>query len=309
MGVTLDKVIDRLYRDYLYPPDEQPVQTTLATTITISGTTVVLTDNILTQEEEDSIGVGTIFEIGQELFRVTALAVWPTCTVATRGTVGGTAAAIHTAGDRVIIRPKYPRAGVYEAVCDAIEYLNGELFSTVTSDTFTTTESLIEVPATVQAILGFMYRAYDSASSTTRYVPGAVELITGMPTTVSTTGKAIQIHTGAITRTGYYIYKSGFARPTDETYDLTDDAPNFETKWVPLVLLGALIDLLAGADLGARTVEYITDALESEGFPPGTGEAIDRALVRIYEYRLGKAVKLLNRTNPMRVEQNQVVYG
>jgi hypothetical protein len=306
MGVTLDAVIDRLYRDYLYPPDEQPAQTRLNGNHDAAVTTIALTDNVLEPEEEASIGAGTLLECNQELWRVTSVS-WPNVNVI-RG-VAGTTEAAHTSGDTVIVRPKYNRAGVFESVCDAIEDLGTDLFSVVTSATFTTTLALIEVPAAVDKILKCAYRAYDSAVSTTRYIPAAVELLKDQPTAVSSTGQAIQLHGTPTGRTAYYVYRAKFARPADETYDLTDDAPGFETRWIPLILMNALIDLLAGADLGARTVEYLTEALEAEGFPAGSGESIDRALVRIYEYRLGKAVKALNRDHPIRVEQAQVVYG
>lgn len=305
MGVTLDQVIDRLYRDHLTPPDEQLAQTTLDGALTIDTTTVTLTDSVLTQEEEDAIGAGTIIEVDQELFRVTAVA-WPVLTVATRPVLG-TEAATHSDKAPVLIKPKYPRAGVFEAVCDAIENLNGDLFATVTSDTFSTVESLVEVPAVVKDIVELKYRSYEAQTSVTRYVEGGVEFQKRVPADVSATGKCILMHGVPTGRTAWYVYVTDFTRPDDETYDLTDDGPNFETRWIPLILLGALIDILFGSDIPARTTEYITDALEAQGWPVGSGETVDRALVRIYEYRLGQAKKRLNRDFPMRVEQMQVI--
>jgi len=168
----------------------------------------------------------------------------------------------------------------------------------------------MEVPAAVQEVVGVYYKTSQITSSTyTRYVQGAWELLTNMPTTVSSTGKALQLLGITESRTAYYQYKTYFTRPTDETYDLTDDAPNFQTKWIPLVHMNALINLLAGADITARTVEYITEALEAQGFPTGSGESLDQYLVRIFEYRLSRAMKDLNRNWPMKVKQSEVVWG
>jgi hypothetical protein len=298
-GITLSEVIDRFYRDYLYPADEQPatgrLDANIATTV---ATTFTYSTKYWTLEELDSIGAGTIVEIDRELFRVAEIDdVTRTITVS-RGALG-TTAAVHTAGARIVLRPKYPRATVFEMLSDAIEDLNGDLYAIAVSDTFTTVDSLIEVPADVAEILKVMYRTYET--STTRYVDGAFEFLEDVNTDVSTTGKALQLSGVPTSRTAYYVYRTWFTRPDDETYDLTDDAPNFETRWIELILLNALISMMAAADIPARTQEFITEALETQGFPVGAGETLDRALVRIFEYRLQRAKRRLYRDAPMRL--------
>ncbi|MFQ5524594.1 MAG: hypothetical protein ACE5F5_13650, partial [Acidimicrobiia bacterium] len=42
--------------------------------------------------------------------------------------------------------------------------------------------------------------------------------------------------------------------------------------------------LLRGADVTAATVEYVTEALEREGFPPGAGESVSNALLRYQDF-------------------------
>ncbi len=308
MGIALSTVIDRIFRDYLTPPDEQPAQTTLSAAITTAAaTSVALTDNVLSQEEEDSIGAGTILEADRELMRVTSAAAWPTLTVA-RGVLG-TTAATHLINTVVIVRPKYARQGVFDALADTIEGLNTDLYAVVTSAAFSTTDSLIEVPATVDRILSFSYRNSQYDTTTTRYMPGAVQLLEDLPTTISSTGKAIQLHEVPTGRTGFYVYRKGFTRPDAETYDLTTSAPNFADEWIPLLIFGTLIPLLGGADITTRTQEFVTESMQTQGFPVGSGESISRALIRIYEYLLGKAKASLSRKRPMIVEKNQVVWG
>lgn len=304
MGVRLSAIIDRLYRDYLTPPDEQPAQSSLGSAINETASYLLVTDNVLTQEEEDSVGAGTIIEVGRELMRVTSVA-WPRVNMQ-RGVLG-TDPADHAVGAPVIIRPKYPRQAVFDAVADTIEELNADLYAIVTSDTFSTTESLVEVPAGVQQIIGLFYRSTEADTSLTRFVPGGCELLENVPADISDTGKAIMLLGVPTGRTCYYIYKTTFARPEDESYDLTVDAPNFADEWIPLIVIGALVNILAGSDIPARTQEFITEAVETQGYPVGSGESISKALVRIYEYRLQKALRGLYRKVPMRVEHTRVV--
>ncbi|MFH2071693.1 MAG: hypothetical protein ABIJ75_02455 [Actinomycetota bacterium] len=306
MGVTLDAVIDRLYRDHLYPPNQQPAQTTLNGALTNVATAVTLTDNVLTQAEEDAIGAGTLLEVDRELMRVTAVGTWPALTV-TRGALGTTAAA-HDTLKPVIVTPLYPRSSVFDAVCDSIEALNDrDIFTIATSDTFTATDSLTEVPATVIEVLSVHHRIYEASTTTTGYRPGSFEFLKDQPTDVSSTTKAIQLYGIPVGHTTYYVYKTYFTRPTDETYDLTDDAPNMPERFIKLITLGALIDLLAGADLDARSVEYITEALNAQGFPVGSGRDLVRSMVTVYEYRLEQAARRLNRDYPMTVEQMDAI--
>jgi hypothetical protein len=307
MAVTVADIIDRLLRDFLTPPDKQPAQTRLDGAIDNAVTSITLVDDVLTQEEEDAIGRGAILEIGRELFRVTIPDAFPILTVATRGSVLGTSAAAHADGDPVIVAGAsqgfVPRQAVFEAVADAIVDLYPDLFAVVTANHNSQT-SLIEVLATVEEIVRYRYRSTDADSSVTRYVEGAVELQEDHHTDVASSGKAIQLIGVPTGRTGYLTSKSSFSRPADETYDL--DTNSIDTSWHRLIVFDALVTLFAAADLTAEQQTYLTDAVQAQGFPVGSGESIDRSLIRVYEYLLTRAKKRLNQQYPMKVERSQV---
>ncbi len=61
---TIADVIERVYRDYLLPPDEQPSRFTVNTGgIDDSSTTLPVDLAMLSPEEQDLVGVGTLIEV------------------------------------------------------------------------------------------------------------------------------------------------------------------------------------------------------------------------------------------------------
>ena len=75
---TFGQLIDRTYREYLRPVEEQEPLTQVANTDSITGgtgltsaaTSITYQAGLLTPEEEELIGAGSVIEIGQELIMV-----------------------------------------------------------------------------------------------------------------------------------------------------------------------------------------------------------------------------------------------
>ena len=62
--MTIAAVIERVYRDYLLPPDEQPARFAVDTGgITAVATTLPVDAAMLSPEETDLIGAGTLIEV------------------------------------------------------------------------------------------------------------------------------------------------------------------------------------------------------------------------------------------------------
>lgn len=302
MGTTLSEVIDRVYRDWLWPPNEQPTYGRLASSIDNSQTTLAYSDGYFSVEELAAIRGGSLIEVDRELLRVQRIDENSfEFTVDTRGGIYDTDAATHTAGAKIILDPNPPRQAVFEVLCDAIEDLNDDLFPVATIEK-TSDLAYIEVPAACVKPLHYRYRTSEVGSSDLRYTEGRFEYMEDF--TPSSTTKAIQLHGVPEGRTGYLTYAYNFERPTVETYDF--EAKGFETEWIRFAVLGAVIQLAMRWDLPTRTQEFITEGLAMQGFPVGSGESIDRALIRVYEYGLQRAKKRLNRRWPMRVEMNKV---
>lgn len=299
---TVAEVIDRLYRDYLTPPDEQPAQTRLSAALTNVATSLTYDEDMLAVEELAAVGAGTLIEIGQELLRVTNVDEYTTTWSVQRGVLGTTAAA-HSQYDTIVISPKYTRRTVFDALADAIEDLNTNLFA-VAVEEITTSDSYIEMPATTRQVIKVMYRTVESDTTINRYVEGGFEFLDNFDP--ATYDKAIQLYGVPTGRTAYVTYKTDLVRPTDETDDMGTDL-GLEDEWERLVIFDTLVHLFAGADIPARTVEYITEALEVQGFPVGAGNDIQTTLLRTFEYLLARQVKRLNARYPVRVVMNKAV--
>lgn len=300
---TIGELIDRTFRDYLTPPDEQPAQAPLETTINNSTTTVTLKDGYLEQAELDAIGVGTLFEIGSELFRTVNFDEGTlTLTTATRGTVLGTSAAAHTADDPVILRPKPPRITVFDAMADTIVDLWPSLGQIKTAQ-YDTSDGYISVASDVKQVIDYRYASTNVTSAVTRYLKARVELLE-YPFTPATNDIAIQILDSVpLGYTGYLRYLADFTRPTAESDDFTSDC-GCEDRWQLLTIFGALARITGIIDLPARTQEFITESMESQGYPVGSGENLNRALIRVHEYLLEKARRAFWQKVPGVIETN-----
>ncbi|MGV2385032.1 MAG UNVERIFIED_CONTAM: hypothetical protein LOD86_07155, partial [Thermobifida fusca] len=71
---TVGDIIDRIYRDYLLPPDEQPTRFTINGSGMDASTKHMPVDvSMLSPEEMDLLGPGAVIEAGSELLLVEAV--------------------------------------------------------------------------------------------------------------------------------------------------------------------------------------------------------------------------------------------
>lgn len=302
MALTVGNLIDRLQRDYLYPPTERPLEARVTSTLAAAATTLTLDDGWLPAEAAGSIGPGTIIEAGSELIRVRDYN--DTTRVFTNLERGafGTTDVEHTGPFFVTFNPPYTRLRCFDAIADSIVALWPWLFG-VTSQEITTQAGYIEVPADVEEVIEVRYRdsVYTDDTLTT-WPEGAFEFIRRAPFT-DTTGKAIVLYGVPTARTAYVTYRHRFSRPTAESHDITATGNDMEEAWADVILLGALLRVLGTTSIvGSRIQSSITDALESQGFPPAEGERLDRHLVRVYEYLLQTHAARLKITDPGGIE-------
>jgi len=299
MTTTVANIIDELKRDYLFKPHEQPVVVPLLTTIDDSETGIVYKPNFMSAIEEDSLGNGALIEIGSELMRVSNIDSTTRALVVQRGVLG-TTAILHTSGDIITVKPELTRKAIFEAVADSVVNLGPRLYPIITA-AYPSADSYIEVDAGVDDIIHYRYKTSEAVTSVTTYLEGAVELLKNF--TPSSTTVAIQTQNIPSGRTGYLTYKGKFTRPSDETYDL--DTNLIKPEWFLLIRMGALIRIMAIQDLSARNNEFISDALQVQGFPVGSGESVDLALARIYQYLIREAEAWLTKDTPMMVLMNR----
>ena len=283
---TLAQLIDRTYREYLRPVEEQEPLSQLASGIDNSASTTSITyvENLWTPEEEDLIGSGSILEIGQELMMVEDINTVTRTITVERARLGSTIDS-HGANADIILKPRYPRMNVANAIGDQIIGLYPALYAVKTTTLTTTSTQYVEVPADTKRIL--KARINNSTSSTTNYADIALELLTDF--TPSSTNAAVQFPTGPTSgKEVYVVYAAQFTRPTAEANDL-NTVSGLDEFHEQIVMVGAVAQMLSELDVDTTTQNFITESLETRGVPLGSGERIRNALLRYYGVLLDRA--------------------
>ena len=305
---TFGQLIDRTYREYLRPVEEQEPLSQVANLdtitsgqcITASGTTLQYKEGLFTPEEEELIGAGSVLEIDSELLMVEDINTVSREITVERGRLGSIAAE-HTEDTDIILKPKYPRLNVANAIGDQVIGLFPALYAIKKTTITTASTQFVEMPAGTQRIL--QAKINNSTSNTTVYSDIPLELLTDFAG--STTEAAVQFPSAPTSgKSVYVVYASKFTRPTAETTDL-NAVSGLEDFHEQIVMVGAVAQLLSELDVDATTQNYITENLEQRGVPVGSGERLRNALLRYYGVLLDRA----RREQRSRFPQGVELYG
>ena len=306
---TFGQLIDRTYREYLRPVEEQEPLTQVANLdsisdgaqgITAAGTTLKYKEGLFTPEEEELIGAGSVLEIDSELLMVEDINTVSREITVERGRLGSTAAE-HAEDTDIILKPKYPRLNVANAIGDQVIGLFPALYAIKKTTITTASTQFVEMPAGTQRIL--QSKINNSTANTTVYSDIPLELLTDFAG--STTDAAVQFPSGPTSgKTVYVVYASKFTRPTAETTNL-NTVSGLEDFHEQIVMVGAVAQLLSELDVDASTQNYITENLEQRGVPVGSGERLRNALLRYYGVLLDRA----RREQRSRFPQGVELYG
>lgn len=296
---TVAQLIDRIYREYLYPPREQGARTTITNNpLAAGGTTVSITLGILSVEEENSLGQGVVVEVDSEIMLSTAYAS-PDITVIREW--AGTVDVQHEQDAELRIAPDYPRLVVFDAVADALEGLYPDLFVVKTAES--TVGNLEVAPANVGDVVGANYFGHGQWRSC------GVKVLKGFPD--SGTERAFMFTGGMAGSRAYVRYKAKPTRITAESDDLADEFEDFfvQTRWEQIVVLDAVASIVGTYDVDAATQEFITESLASQGFPPGQAESVRDALLRLSNFKRNQQKTTLWREYPTRMLRDGFAYG
>lgn len=305
---TFGQLIDRTYREYLRPVEEQEPLSQVANLdtitggqgITATGTTLQYKEGLFTPEEEELIGAGSVLEIDSELVMVEDINTVSREITVERGRLGSIAAQ-HAEDTDIILKPKYPRLNVANAIGDQVIGLFPALYAIKKTTITTASTQFVEMPAGTQRIL--QAKINNSTANTTVYSDIPLELITDFAG--STTDAAVQFPSGPTSgKTVYVVYASKFTRPSAETTDL-NAVSGLEDFHEQIVMVGAVAQLLSELDVDATTQNYITENLEQRGVPVGSGERLRNALLRYYGVLLDRA----RREQRSRFPQGVELYG
>ena len=333
MSTTIGDLVDRVYREYLEPPESVESYSYLTGNISDSATTLNYANDMFSVEEEDALDAGCIIEIGQELMFSTALNTVTNEVTVTRGARGTTAAA-HIAGDLIKIRPEFPRKNVFDAVCDQIENLYPTLFAvetkTITSGigyrVIGTYGSDVDnnnyLVAPIKAIS--QYTDFSSGTDETglKFIGVAVEMI-DLPnpftwtdedgterTKTYTTGPqvvhALQFQGISSGYECYVTFKKKFIAPTAETDTLV--SVGLETEYEPIVMAGVAAQMVAGKDISKLDAKYITDQMSITNAPIGSSNSLRNSLLQYQQLLIQQARKNLRAKYPEPVTLNSINY-
>ena len=298
---TFANLIDRTYREYLRPVDEQEPLSQLASGIDNSASTTSLTyvANLWTPEEEELIGSGSILEIGQELMMVEDINTVSRTITVERARLNSTIAT-HATGADIILKPRYPRMNVANAIGDQIIGLYPALYAVKTTTLTTTSTQYVEAPADCKRIL--KARLNNSTSSVTNYADIALELLTDF--TPSSTNAAVQFPTGPTSgKSVYVVYAAQFTRPTAEANDL-NTVSGLEEFHEQIVMVGAVAQMLSELDVDTPTQNYITESLQAAVYPVGSSTSIRNSLLQYQQILINQARKNLRARYPESVSIN-----
>lgn len=256
---TVGEVIDRVYRSYLLPADDQPAQVQLSGSVDDATTSWVYDDAMLAADEQELLGPGQIVEAGGEQALVTAVDTGTSTLTVVRG-ANGTTPTSHADGDLLLLSPGFPRQTVFDAVADHIVALHPWLHTT-RSVAVTSSDTYAEVPSDTLEVVDYLYLDGDD------WVSGSVVLRDPFPP--STTGKAVQFHGVPAGKSGHLLYRGGFERPESEDQQVFSLGVA-EEQWIRIVEVGAAAQVLAGRELDTAQQSYLAEQLRAEGYPPMT---------------------------------------
>lgn len=275
---TVGDLVDRVYRDYLEPGDDQAVLATVSGAVLVGGTEIVYGDATFAPDEEDLLAPGVLIEVGIEQMRITDVDDATNTLTVVRG-VNGTEAAAIADGAEIRVAPLYSRRSVFDAVADNIVGLYPDLTFTSTA-TVTTASSPVEVPAEIVAV-GSARRLSGSSM-----LPVNAELVKGWPPAM-TTGTAIIFSGTPAGETVYITYEGRFARP--ETEDEVVGDLGVDAAWERIIVVGAAAQVVAGRDLDPLSQEYIVEQMEAENLPVGSGQRVRNGLLQLHQAYMTQA--------------------
>lgn len=279
---TVAELADRVYRDYLHAPEDQPIAITLGADVNSTDTAWTYDDATLAPDEEDLLAPGVLIECGTEQCRISDVDHDANTLTVLRG-VNGTSKTTHLEDDDILVAPVFSRKSVVDAVMDGVVTLYPSLWR-VATETITVAESYVEVPEEAITLESFLW------TDGTNYYPGNLPtLLSNFPP--SSTNKAV-VHFGAPTdRTGYLTYRAKFTRPSTEATELFD--LGVQSEWERIVVVGAAAQVVSGRPPDALTAEYITEQLEREALPPGSANRIRNGLLKLRSVWIDEAARIL----------------
>ena len=288
--MTVADIIERLYLQWLTPPEGQDIQFTLGGDITDAVQQTVSVGLFDIPEDEALLRQGSLFQVDQEVMRVLTYDPVNQQVDVTRGEYG-TVAVAHLTPRLVQMNPLFPRPLVFEAVADNIIQLYPKLY-TATSANLVPVNGMV-APIEVTAVEVLEIWEGDFASTT----DVKARIVDFHP---AVGGRAIILNRDI--GSFWARYKRRMAKATDETQVITD--LGVDERWVNIVMAGAAADLMAGRDIDASHTEWVKSVLEAETIRVGTRMSIGAGLRQYRGMLLSDAAQEMDAEYDVTVQMN-----
>jgi len=333
VSITIGDLVDRVYREYLEPPESMESYSYLTGGINSTDTTLAYANDLFSIEEEDALGAGAVIEVGQELMFSTALNTVSNEITVKRG-ARGTTATPHSANDLLKISPAFARKNVFDAVVDQIENLYPTLYAVETKTLTSATGYRIignhgsnvdnnnYLVAPIKAISQFTDFTSGTDETGLKFIGVAVEMVdlpnpfvytddTGTERTKTyTTGPqvvhALQFQGISPNYECYVTFKKKFITPTGEADTLV--TVGLESEYEPIIMAGVAAQMVAGKDINKVDANYITDQIAAQNYPVGSSNSIRNSLLQYQNLLIQQARKNLRAKYPDPVVLNSVNY-
>ena len=258
---TAGALLDRVSRQLLSGTVEE--RNKLATTVDSDDTSFVMSYDLA------GLRAGTVFEIGTELCYVWEASTGSKTLVVERGHLGTTPAA-HTAGDIVVLNPRFPKAQMLDALNQDIDDLSSPangLFRVITQNvSYNGSDRQVNLTSATSVIdlidVRLRYLADDFP------VIRRVRLQRDLPTTDFASGFALVFDESVMAGTLRVRYKSPFTRVSATTDDIQSVA-FVPTSMEDILELGVMQRMLSSREVKRNFLESQGDTRRSDEVPPG----------------------------------------
>lgn len=288
--MTVQDVLARLFRTYLYPPDYQPATTFLATPVSDDVDPIWQLGEFAVPEDENLVRQGSIIEVGAELAIIRQYNE-DTNTVGVERGVYETPTSAHATGDPVILSPPYSRYSAFQSIGDNIITLSPKLYTV-------TAQNLVEVTAGVAGVGDDLAVSVESVwRGNFQLTPDVMAKIVDYHPAVGGRALLCSVPTGNL----WVRYRRRMVRPTTEAATL--DSLGVDEAWANIIIVGVAADLFAGRDLPASQVEWVSQVLQAENIEVGTRSSLSNGLARYRELLINRAASEMDQEYGISVDQ------
>lgn len=294
MASTLDVVVAT---ERLLTHHDRETHNRLAAAIDDTTETITLEFDGTGFEKDVQIAIG--FELGRVWSRNGATVT------AERGDAGSNPAA-HSEGDRIIAKPKFPRAHILDAINDELDDLSSPARGLFRMKTLSdiTYDSGVDGYNGAADIIEIHEASWEPVSSTKArrfFSPADIAVHHGLDTGDFTSGTAIFLPAGI--SDGYVVrvrYKGAFTSVAADTASV-ETTSGLPATAVDLLSIGAAIRLLAPLEPARNYTDAQGDSRRSDEVPPGAQARSVAALMQLKADRTHAEASRLRQLYPTRL--------